>query len=68
MNITIQTNQNSAVQVTGLDQLREQLSEAVRDVTLEQVDGMLGPLFDELDSVMQVLRERGLQTSFGQSR
>jgi TP901 family phage tail tape measure protein len=66
VNITLQTNQNNTVTVTGLESLREQLRDAVRENTLAQVDEQIEPLLAELDAIFQVLRERGLLTSFGQ--
>jgi len=66
INVSVQTNQNSAVNVTGIDALREQLAAAVRDTTLQQVEVILTPILQQVDAALQVLRERNLLTSFGQ--
>lgn len=66
LNISVQTNQNSAVQVTGLEGLREQLAVAVRQATLDQVEQILTPILEQVDAALQVFRERNLLTSLGQ--
>lgn len=66
INVSVQTNQNSAVNVTGLDGLREQLATAVREATMQQVETILTPILQQVDAALQVLRERNLLTSFGQ--
>lgn len=66
--ITLQTNQNNSVSITGLENLRSELEEAITNVTAEQVDAQVTALFDQLDSVLTALQERGLLSSFGQSR
>lgn len=66
INVSVQTNQNSAVNVTGLDGLRDQLATAVREATMQQVETILTPILQQVDAALQVLRERNLLTSFGQ--
>jgi hypothetical protein len=66
VNINLQTNQNSAISITGLDNLVDNIREAVRDAAIEQADSQILPLLTELESIVQVLRERGLLSSFGQ--
>jgi len=64
--ITLQANQNNAVQISGLESLREQIAQAVKDTVTQQAEAQLRPLLDELDSIFTVLRERGLISSLGQ--
>ena len=64
--ITLQANQNNAVQISGLESLREQIAQAVKDTVTQQAESQLKPLLDELDSIFTVLRERGLISSLGQ--
>jgi TP901 family phage tail tape measure protein len=66
--ISLETNQNSTVQITGLDALRDQLRSAVKDASSSQVEKQLEPLLEQLDSVFKALSERGIISSFGQSR
>ncbi len=66
--ITLETNQNSVVNVTGLESLRDQISQAVRQTAIEQVDEQLTGLLTELDNILVSLQERGLISSFGQPR
>lgn len=65
--IVLETNQNNTIQVTGLDKLREQLAAAVRDNVSQQTEQQLEPLLAQIDSVITVLRQRGLLSSFGQA-
>jgi hypothetical protein len=60
--IVLETNQNNTITVTGLEQLRDEIENAVRDTTNEQVSVQL----DSFDSVITTLQERGLLSSFGQ--
>lgn len=66
--ISLQTNQNSVVQITGLEALRDQLRVAVKEASSSQVDKQLEPLLASLDSVFTALNERGIISAFGQSR
>ena len=66
VNITLQTNQQSSVRVSGIENLVTDLRTAVREAATEQADAQLEPLMVELESIFQVLRERGLLSSFGQ--
>jgi hypothetical protein len=66
VNITLTTQQNNTVRVNGLDTLVDDLRTAVRDAAAEQADAQIEPVMEELDSIFQVLRERGLLSSFGQ--
>lgn len=66
VNITVQTNQNNTITVTGLDNLVESVREAVRDAASDQADAQIEPVLEQLESVVQVLRERNLVSSFGQ--
>ena len=64
--IVLETNQNNTITVTGLEQLRDEIENAVRDTTNEQVSVQLDSLLSEFDSVITTLQERGLLSSFGQ--
>jgi TP901 family phage tail tape measure protein len=64
--ITLQTNQQNSISISGLENLTEEIRSAVRDAATEQADAQIEPLLQELDSIVQVLRERGLLSSFGQ--
>lgn len=66
--ITLEANQNSVVNITGLESLRDQISQAVRQTAIEQVDEQLTGLLTELDNILVSLQERGLISSFGQPR
>lgn len=66
--ITLQTNQNNTVQITGLEALRDQLKQAIAETTSKQVAQQLEGLMSQLDPVFQALNERGIISSFGQSR
>jgi TP901 family phage tail tape measure protein len=66
--INLQTNQNSSVQITGLESLREQLKAALSETTDKQVQKQLEALMVQLDPIFQSLSERGIISSFGQSR
>ena len=66
--ITLQTNQNNRVSVTGLENLRTELEAAVMETTARQVDDQVSALFGQLEEVVLSLRERGILTSFGQTR
>jgi len=66
--ITLQSNQNNTISVTGLESLPEEITNAVREAAVEQVDAELTELLDQLDSIFVSLQERGIISSFGQSR
>lgn len=66
--ITLSTNQNNNVQITGLENLRDQLRQAIRETTNKQVEQQLEALMVQLDPVFQALNERGIISSVGQSR
>jgi hypothetical protein len=66
--ITLQTNQNNTVSVSGLESLRSEITAAVQDAASEQVDSQLTALLDQLDEVFTALQERGILSSFGQTR
>lgn len=66
--ITLQTNQNNTVTVTGLESLRTEISNAVRSTASEQVDAQLEALLTQLDGIITALQERGLLSSINQSR
>lgn len=66
--ITLETNQNNTISVSGLEQLRDEITDAVREAAAEQVDEQLVTLLEELDSIITALQERGLLSSFGQPR
>ncbi|MCV0439741.1 MAG: phage tail tape measure protein [Hydrogenophaga sp.] len=66
--ITLQTNQNNSVSVTGLESLRDELESAVMTTTADQVDEQVSALFEQLDEVITALQERGILSSFGQTR
>jgi TP901 family phage tail tape measure protein len=66
--ISLQTNQNNAVTITGLDSLRDELEAAVMNTTAEQVDAQTSALFSQLSDVITALQERGILSSFGQTR
>lgn len=66
--ITLQTNQNNSVSVTGLESLRDELETAVMETTADQVDAQVSALFEQLDEVITALQERGILSSFGQTR
>ena len=68
ININLQTNQNSNVQITGLENLRDQLKQALAETTNKQVAAQIEALMVQLDPVFQSLNERGIISSFGQSR
>ena len=68
ININLQTNQNSSVQITGLENLRDQLKSALSETTDKQVAKQIEALMVQLDPVFQALNERGIISSFGQSR
>jgi TP901 family phage tail tape measure protein len=66
--VTLQTNQNNTVQITGLEKLRDELKTAISETTSKQVAHQLEGLMAQLDPVFQALNERGIISSFGQSR
>lgn len=66
VSITLQTSQNNTISVSGLESLTDEIRAAVREAAIDQADAQIEPLLEELDSIFQVLRERGLITSFGQ--
>lgn len=66
VSIDLTTNQQSTVNVTGLDSLVDQIRVAVQTATEQQVNAQLGPILESITSALQVLRERGLISSFGQ--
>ncbi len=66
--ISLDVNQNNTLSVTGLENLREQLRSAVLDTTTEQVNEQLEVLLSEFDNIIVALQERGILTSFGQTR
>ncbi len=66
VSIDLTTNQQSTVNVTGLDSLVDQIRLAVQTATEQQVNAQLGPILESITSALQVLRERGLISSFGQ--
>jgi len=68
ININLQTNQQSTVQITGLENLRDQLRAALSETTDRQVAKQIEALMVQLDPVFQALNERGIVNSFGQSR
>lgn len=68
ININLQTNQQSTVQITGLESLRDQLKAALTETTDKQVAKQIEALMVQLDPVFQALNERGIVNSFGQSR
>jgi TP901 family phage tail tape measure protein len=67
VNITLQTNGQSTLAVTGLENLTTEIRNAVQEAAAEQVDEQLDVLLDQLDSILQVLQERGLLSSLGQA-
>lgn len=66
--ITLQTNQNNTVQITGLENLRDELKKALSETTDKQVAKQIESLMIQLEPVFQALNERGIISSFGQSR
>ncbi len=66
VSIDLNTNQNSTVSIVGLENLGVQLSEAIRDAALEQIDQQLGPIIDSVNSVLETLRSTGQIDSLGQ--
>jgi len=68
VNINLSTNQNSAVQITGLESLRDQLKQALAESQNKQAQQQLEVLMKQLDPIFQALGERGLVSSFGQPR
>lgn len=66
--ISLQTNQNNTVTITGLENLRDQLQRALQETTSKQAAEQLEALMAQLDPVFQALNERGIISSFGQSR
>jgi len=66
--ITLQTNQNNTVSITGLESLRSELEVAVADATASQVDEQTTALFEQLQEIITALQERGILSSFGQTR
>jgi TP901 family phage tail tape measure protein len=66
--ISLQTNQNNTVSVTGLDSLRSELEAAITETTADQVDSQVSALLEQLDEVITALQERGILSSFGQTR
>jgi TP901 family phage tail tape measure protein len=68
ININLQTNQNSSVQITGLESLRDQLKAALSETTDKQAAKTIEVLMVQLEPIFQALNERGIISSFGQSR
>ena len=68
ININLQTNQQSTVQITGLENLRDQLKAALSETTDKQVAKQIEALMVQLEPVFQSLNERGIISSFGQSK
>jgi len=66
--ISLETNQNNTVRVTGLESLRSELETAIATTTADQVDSQVEALFVQLDEVITALQERGILSSFGQTR
>lgn len=66
--IVLQTNQNNTVSITGLDSLRDELETAITDTTADQVDAQVSALLEQLDEIVTALQERGILSSFGQTR
>jgi len=66
--IVLQTNQNNTVSITGLESLRSELEVAVADATASQVDEQTTALFEQLQEIITALQERGILSSFGQTR
>lgn len=66
--ITLQTNQNNSVAITGLENLRDQLKQALSETTNKQVAQQIEVLMVQLDPIFQALNERGMINSFGASR
>jgi hypothetical protein len=67
LRVEINTNQRDSVQVTGLENLAEQLKNAISKGKDEQVESAMAGVSEALTAIGQVLRERGLITSFGQA-
>jgi len=67
VNITLQTNGQTSLSVTGLENLTTEIRAAVQEAAAEQVDEQLDVLLEQLDSILQVLQERGLLSSLGQA-
>lgn len=66
--ITLQTQQNSNINVSGLENLHAEIVAAVKEAASDQVDEQLTSLLLELDNVITALQERGLLTGFIQPR
>jgi TP901 family phage tail tape measure protein len=66
VNINVNTNQRSTVQVAGLDGLRGALEQGLQNAAMDQVEEVVSPLTEQLEAVLQVLAERGLISGFGQ--
>lgn len=66
--ILLQTNQNNTVQITGIENLRDQLKLALSEATSQQAAQQLEALMVQLDPLFQALNERGIISSFGQPR
>lgn len=66
--IVLQTNQNNTISITGLDNLRSELQSAIEETTSAQVDSQVQVLLEQLDEIITALQERGILSSFGQTR
>lgn len=66
--VTLQTNQNNTIAITGLESLRNELAAAMQDAAAEQVDSQVESLLLQLDEIFTALQQRGLLSSFGQAR
>lgn len=66
--ITLETNQNNNISVSGLENLRAEIVAAVKEAAADQVDEQLEVLLTQLDSVITSLQERGLINSLNLPR
>lgn len=66
--ISLQTNQNNTVSITGLENLRSEIEDAISNTTADQVDVQVSSLLEQLDEIVTALQERGILSAFGQTR
>lgn len=66
VDITLNTNQQNNVNVTGLDNLVSEIENAINKGAEEQIRQQLTPIIESIQAVVQVLRERNIISSFGQ--
>lgn len=65
VSIDVNINDRQTVTVAGIDDLPNAISQGVSEAALSSTQSKLNPVIEQLQSVIQGLRERGLISSFG---